>query len=132
MEKFNKGDLVELPTGVRVFVAERIGNECALAIGLEGYASVVCDKSQLKLIKPAKQYITVNGHKVPKPLIVKPENMATYYLVSLDVDLLYDEFKWDGSRYDQRIFDRGLCYKNKEDAIAMSKALLSAIPKEGK
>lgn len=138
-QKFNKGDLVELPSGARLFVSGMADHdECgktvttySLCYEVDGYKDLFSKNPEdLKLIKPAKQYITVNGHKVPKPLKI-PTNL--YYTPSLQTDDLYDSHGFDlnfpDDEFALRMVHHGLVFSTKEDAIAMSKALLSAIPK---
>lgn len=71
--------------------------------------------------------IVINGFTVNAPMDKEPEKCATYfYPCFTNMDL------WDGNRYtidwDKRLFDRGLCFTNKEDAIAMAKAMLQIDP----
>lgn len=143
-QKFNKGDLVELPTGVRMFFT-------SYSDAVEGNVWLSCKESancvdfmvgsdSLKLITPAKQYIEVNGHKVPKPLsysevknlwinaksdiysAVTGKELHDYFFCYRNADCIEESVMTSALT--------GFCYDNQEDAIAMSKALLSAIPKQ--
>lgn len=71
--------------------------------------------------------IVINGFTVNAPMDKEPEHGGTYfYPCFTNVDL------WDGNRYtaewDVRLYNRGLCFSNKEDAIAMAKAMLRIDP----
>lgn len=71
--------------------------------------------------------IVINGFTVNAPMDKEPKDREEYfYPCFTNMDL------WDGNSYtgewDRRLFERGLCFTNKEDAIAMAKAMLRIDP----
>lgn len=130
-QKFNKGDLVEIvATGERLIVNDYLPDGSLTTI-VTGYYCELPD-IELKLIKPAKQYITVNGHKVPKPLSVAEveslEDNDFIYMPDFSTDDLGMEYFSSEVTVEQ--IEAGTVFGELKDAIAMSKALLSAIPKD--
>lgn len=72
----------------------------------------------------APRTIRVNGVEVPAPEKVAPEKGSTYYIPDIGVDTFYYEHKWFNDRFDLKNLERGLIYRNTEDAIARAKAML--------
>ena len=60
---------------------------------------------------------------IPEPLREAPEVGEVYYIAAPMVDSLCRE-RWSGSELEMRWLKRGLCFANKEDAIAAAKAML--------
>lgn len=67
--------------------------------------------------------IVINGFTVNAPIDKETETYFNYYYPSITSRDFFDETlylgEWDGNN-----FQRGLCFTNKEDAIAMAKAML--------
>jgi len=86
--------------------------------------------SDLPVFRPVNTYrkkkrkITINGVEINAPEVEKPHDGATYYVPSLSVIDKYETLHWKNDSYDYRVFNRGLVFLNKEDAIAMTEASL--------
>lgn len=81
-------------------------------------------------IDPKVKMITVNGFEVPAGFEHHPNVERLYFLPGPSQDAYYDSRRWQGNSIDLRIFDRGLIYLNKEDAIKRAKAMLGVDPNE--
>lgn len=138
-QKFNKGDLVELPNGTRLLVVSVDAGDSEnndvnywLSTTFETGGLVFVSEEDLTLVQAAKEYIEVNGHKVPKPLSVTEveslEENSFIYIPEFSADDGAMEY-WASEVTDDQV-KSGVVFGELEDAIAMSKALLSAIPKQ--
>lgn len=133
-QKFNKGDLVEHLDGTRLFVMASDSLLTKLAIYNDDEDKHCIEKltKELKLIKPARQYITVSGHKVPKPLsVAEVESLGDDDFVYVP-DFFTDDLGMEYFSFEVTVeqVEAGVVFGELKDAIAMSKALLSAIPKD--
>ena len=70
---------------------------------------------------------TINGFEVPMPMDKEPEKDTPYYYPSVILESFYDASYYT-STWDERIYKRGLCFSNKEDAIKTTKAMLGIDP----
>jgi hypothetical protein len=68
--------------------------------------------------------IVANGIECPAPMKVKPEKGMRYWFPMIHRAVYFYTYVWSGDDVDQLIFSRGLCYANREDAIARAKAML--------
>lgn len=59
----------------------------------------------------------------------KPVIGETYYISYIYNDNLYEQYKWNGGTYDEKQYEKGLIFRTKEEAIALSMEML-AVAKE--
>jgi hypothetical protein len=71
--------------------------------------------------------IVVNGFTVNAPMDKEPEHASLYFYPYINSNEFYDETCFN-SDWDKQQFERGLCFANKKDAIAMAKAMLRIDP----
>lgn len=76
-------------------------------------------------IKPKTRMI--NGFEVPCAMDKEPEHNQKYFIPALDVHDFYVISLYNCG-WDTQNFKRGLCFSNKEDAIAAAKAMLGIDP----
>jgi hypothetical protein len=76
-------------------------------------------------IKPSTK--TINGFAVPTPMNKEPARNSMYYYPSVAHLSFFDEKNYV-TGWDKSNFERGLCFANKEDAIATAKAMLGIDP----
>lgn len=69
----------------------------------------------------------INGFEVPCAMDKEPEQNQEYFIPALDVDDFYD-INFYNCGWDKKNFQRNICFKNKEDAIAAAKAMLGIDP----
>ena len=72
--------------------------------------------------------IVVNGFTVNAPLNKEPEKNARFFVADPATEQLYYEDLGFHEKYDTLRLARGLIFNNKEDAIAMAKAMLRIDP----
>ena len=56
-----------------------------------------------------------------------PENDEKYFVSDLLNSDLIHEYTWRGDEFDCNMYDRGLIFKTKEEAIKMSKKMLAML-----
>lgn len=71
--------------------------------------------------------IVINGFTVNAPMGKEPGYYTSYYFPNLS-SADYCSTTTYSSDWDKQSFKRGLCFSNKEDAIAMAKAMLRIDP----
>lgn len=69
----------------------------------------------------------INGFEVPCAMDKEPEHCQEYFMPRLDVDDFYITSFYNCG-WDEKNFKRGICFTNKEDAIAVAKAMLGIDP----
>lgn len=79
------------------------------------------------LFRKKVKTIICNGFTVNAAMSKEPKNWSQYFYPDLTNSEFYEQKSFD-SEWDCRLFDRGLCFSNKEDAIAMAKAMLGIDP----
>jgi hypothetical protein len=72
-----------------------------------------------------KQYIVINGIKVPKPLDVRPARGQKYYFVSINRQIPVAHTYWSDDPFDHKIFSNGTAHLEEQDARIHGEALLS-------
>lgn len=60
----------------------------------------------------------------------KPALEELYYTPDIFNREKYDIYTWDGEEYDEKPYKRGLVFKTKEEAIAMTEKLLAVVKEE--
>lgn len=73
-------------------------------------------------LKP--QTIQIGSRTINKPISVKPERNTKYYFPSLHSFHKYDNYSWQDTDADNRIFNANLCHLTSVDAINHCDALL--------
>jgi len=73
-------------------------------------------------LKP--QTIQIGSHTINKPISVKPEMGAEYFVVDLQDKKKYDTDEWTDHDVDNLFLERGLIHLTKDDAINHADALL--------
>jgi hypothetical protein len=71
--------------------------------------------------------IVINGFTVNAPLDKEPEFGTLYFFPVVTESDFYSSNTYN-SPYDKSIYERGVIFNNKEDAIAMAKAMLRIDP----
>lgn len=71
--------------------------------------------------------VIINGFTVNAPMDKEPDYGAEYFMPCLSAESLYDSSNYTID-WDKQNFERGLCFSNKEDAIAMAKSMLRIDP----
>ena len=61
---------------------------------------------------------------IPEPMRKAPEVGTIVYIPTPLAEELASMYGWYGSKPDERLLKRGLCFATKEDAIAAAKAML--------
>ena len=61
---------------------------------------------------------------IPEPLREAPEVGTIVYIPTPLAEELAAMYGWYGSKPDERLLNRGMCFATKEDAIAAAKAML--------
>ena len=72
----------------------------------------------------------LNGSLSIHKLFWKPKKRETYYCPNIFGKDLYNVSVWDDSIVDKEFYKRGLVFKTKEEAIAMSRRMLAIAIKE--
>lgn len=72
----------------------------------------------------------LNGSLSIHKLFWKPKKREIYYCPNIFGIDLYDVIVWDDSIVDKEFYKRGLVFKTKEEAIAMSRRMLAIAIKE--
>ena len=72
----------------------------------------------------------LNGSLSIHKLFWKPKKRETYYCPNIFGKDLYNVSVWDDSIIDKEFYIRGLVFKTKEEAIAMSRRMLAIAIKE--
>ena len=72
----------------------------------------------------------LNGSLSIHKLFWKPKKRETYYCPNIFGIDLYNVSVWDDSIVDKEFYKRGLVFKTKEEAIAMSRRMLAIAIKE--
>ena len=67
----------------------------------------------------------LNGSLLIRKLFWKPKKRETYYCPNIFGMDLYDVIVWDDGIVDKEFYIRGLVFKTKEEAIAMSRRMLA-------
>ena len=67
----------------------------------------------------------LNGSLSIRKLFWKPKKRETYYCPNIFGMDLYDVIVWDDGIVDKEFYIRGLVFKTKEEAIAMSRRMLA-------
>ena len=67
----------------------------------------------------------LNGSLSIRKLFWKPKKRETYYCPNIFDKDLYNVNVWDDSIVDKEFYKRGLVFKTKEEAIAMSRRMLA-------
>jgi hypothetical protein len=75
-----------------------------------------------------QKMVTVNGFVIPAPLDKVPEEDELFFFPVLQYEDFYDSNRWDGDKYDMRVFERGILHSTKENASMHAKALLGIDP----
>lgn len=83
------------------------------------------DNSHAFRIKPKTRMI--NGFEVPCAMDKEPEKDACYFYISFVEEDFYGASFYNAV-WDKKNFQRGICFTNKEDAIAVAKAMLGIDP----
>ena len=71
--------------------------------------------------KPRTMTYTVT---IPEPLREAPEVGTIVYIPTPLAEELASMYGWSGSKPEERVLNRGLCFATREDAIAAAKAML--------
>jgi hypothetical protein len=72
-----------------------------------------------------KRKVVVNGVEVNVGMDEKPKYSSTYYVPSIVTNIQHVSKLWFDEPNDNKLFESGVAFDNKEDAIAMAKAMLS-------
>jgi hypothetical protein len=118
-EAFGRGEDVQYLSGNRQDIATNNWQD------LDSGRHVICafdDQNWQFRLKP--QTITIGSRTINKPISVKPELNQQFYVTDLLLSEKYNLFLWRDSKSDNLLFNRNLCHLTKEDAIAMTDALL--------
>lgn len=89
------------------------------------YLHHLSDDSMIFRIKPKTRMI--NGFEVPCAMDKEPREGDSYYYSDITLYELYSKGTYN-SAWDKKNFDRGICFSNKENAIAVAKAMLGIDP----
>ena len=69
---------------------------------------------------------SINGYEYPEPIKEPLEEGQTFFIVDIYSDLLYMEFRWNGSHYQNRMMKHGLAHLTKKATIAHAQAIILA------
>lgn len=83
------------------------------------FAKYDCREFRLK-----PQTIQIGTRTIVKPISVKPDIGTRFYLADIAMQDKYNTFVWNDRETDSILLGRGICHLTKEDAVAMTDAIL--------